>query len=104
MYNFKLQLDTFFKKANYDTSKEDVTSLITLCKNSNLKELKSFHNTLVNWKNEICNSLIKIKTQDHKYTYINNGKIKSRIELLKTLKIKVMDSEISEDLGKEFYM
>lgn len=64
----------FYSKTEYKNAKKELEDIIILCRTSNVKQLQDFSNTLIEWKQEIINSIIRIPSIDKK---MNNALILS---------------------------
>lgn len=82
-YNLKLALYDFYKLEA--PTKDDLNTLIHLFKDSNVKCMSDFGNTLINWKQEILNSFIMVSV-DGVTSKINNALIENRNKVIKTIK------------------
>ena len=82
-YNLKLALYDFYKLEA--PTKDDLNTLIHLFKDSNVKCMSDFGNTLINWKQEILNSFIIVNVDGVK-SKINNALIENRNKVIKTIK------------------
>ncbi len=76
-------IHAFYKNCKYENAKKELEDIIILCRSSNVKGLQDFSNTLVQWKQEIINSFIKIPSIDAK---MNNALIENRNKAIKLLK------------------
>lgn len=83
-YNLKYKMDQFYKTCTYEQSKKALSELIIEFRDSGLKEMIDFSNTLIRWKQEIINSFILIDKNHNKK--INNGIIENRNKVIKQLK------------------
>ena len=83
-YNLKYKMDQFYKTCTYEQAKKALSELIIEFRDSGLKEMIDFSNTLIRWKQEIINSFILIDKNHNKK--INNGIIENRNKVIKQLK------------------
>lgn len=81
--NLKDIIHSFYRNTLYQDAKEELESIIVLCRTSNVKGLQDFSNTLCEWKQEIINSFIKIPSINRK---MNNGLIENKNKSIKLLK------------------
>lgn len=81
-YNIQHKLRLFYQ-SNYEKAKVNINPLIEIFKNSNIPEMNSFGNTLINWKNEIVNSFIVVESTGKT---ISNAIIENRNKSIKTIK------------------
>lgn len=81
-YNMQHYLRLFYK-STYEEAKVKINHLIETFKNSNIPEMNSFANTLINWKNEIVNSFIIVESTGKS---ISNAIIENRNKSIKTIK------------------
>lgn len=81
--NIRDRIHIFYKDTQYSNAKAELEDIIILCRTSNVKGLQEFSNTLVEWKQEIINSFIKIPSINKK---MNNALIENRNKSIKLLK------------------
>lgn len=79
-YRLKEKYREFNLTADYDTCDNELNDLIDEFRNSDLDEFRSFGKTLVRWKDEIKNSLIRVNGRR-----ISNGPIESANNKIKTV-------------------
>lgn len=80
-YNLKYELDDFYSHSNEKNALNRIEELILSFKNSQLKEMIDFGNTLSKWKYEIIHSFIRVNGKK-----ISNGLIENRNKSIKLLK------------------
>ena len=57
-YDLKYELDEFYSRSNEKNALKNIEELIISFRNSQIKEMMDFGNTLVKWKYEIVNSFV----------------------------------------------
>ena len=82
-YQLKQALYQFYQSEQ--PTKDQLTQLIQLFKNSNLKVMNKFSDTLANWKKEILHSFIQVPI-DGRMVRVNNALIENRNKTIKTIK------------------
>lgn len=80
-YDLKYELDTFYSKSTDKNALANIEDLILSFRNSQIKEMMEFGNTLAKWKYEIVNSFIPANGRR-----ISNGLIENRNKSIKLLK------------------
>lgn len=73
----------FYKQTEYHQAKQELEEIIILCRTSKVRTIQEFSNTLVEWKQEIINSFIKIPSINKR---MNNALIENRNKTIKLLK------------------
>ncbi len=72
-YDLKYELDEFYSRSNEKNALKNIEELIISFRNSQIKEMMDFGNTLVKWKYEIVNSFVPANGRR-----ISNGLIENR--------------------------
>ena len=80
-YDLKYELDEFYSRSNEKNALKNIEELIISFRNSQIKEMMDFGNTLVKWKYEIVNSFVPANGRR-----ISNGLIENRNKSIKLLK------------------
>ncbi|MEF2783944.1 MAG: transposase, partial [Clostridium sp.] len=73
----------FYSETTYEDAKRKLEEIIVLCRSSNIVQLQEYSKTLIEWKQEIINSFIKVPTINKK---MNNALIENRNKSIKLLK------------------
>ena len=79
----KYLIHLFYKRTEYTEAKKELEEIIIKCRTSKVRTIQEFSNTLVEWKQEIINSFIKIPATQKK---MNNALIENRNKTIKLLK------------------
>lgn len=79
----KYLIHLFYKRTEYTEAKKELDEIIIKCRTSKVRTIQEFSNTLVEWKQEIINSFIKIPAIQKK---MNNALIENRNKTIKLLK------------------
>jgi Transposase and inactivated derivatives len=82
--DLKSQFEKFMKETTYEKSKEEIEKLISDFSSSGIKEMISFSQTMIRWKNEIMNSLIVLDPKTGQR--MNSGIIENRNKVIKQMK------------------
>ena len=77
-YDLKYELDEFYSRSNEKNALKNIEELIISFRNSQIKEMMDFGNTLVKWKYEIVNSFVPANGRR-----ISNGLIENRNKSIK---------------------
>lgn len=80
-YDLKYELDMFYSRSTEKNASKNIEELIISFKNSQIKEMIDFGNTLSKWKYEIINSFVPANGRR-----ISNGLIENRNKSIKLLK------------------
>lgn len=80
-YDLKYELDAFYKNNDSKNALKQIDELIASFRNSQIREMIDFGNTLSKWKHEIVNSFVR--ADGHR---ISNGLIENRNKSIKLLK------------------
>ena len=80
-YDLKYELDKFYSRSTEKNALNRIENLIISFKNSQIKEMIEFGNTLSKWKYEIVNSFVPANGRR-----ISNGLIENRNKAIKLLK------------------
>lgn len=80
-YDLKYQLDEFYKTNDEKNALARIDELIASFRNSQIREMTDFGNTLSKWKYEIVNSFVRVHGRR-----ISNGLIENRNKSIKLLK------------------
>lgn len=80
-YDLKYELDKFYSRSTEKNALNRIENLIIYFKNSQIKEMIEFGNTLSKWKYEIVNSFVPANGRR-----ISNGLIENRNKAIKLLK------------------
>ena len=78
---YTIILDEFYSRSNEKNALKNIEELIISFRNSQIKEMMDFGNTLVKWKYEIVNSFVPANGRR-----ISNGLIENRNKSIKLLK------------------
>ena len=70
----------FNETSTIQSAKDELSSIISMLADSNIKEYDEFYNLLINWFTEICNSFSMVQNRR-----INNSYIESRNRQLERL-------------------
>ena len=81
VYDLKFEFDEFYSKSTDKNALNKIEDLILSFRNSQIKEMIEFGNTLAKWKYEIVNSFIPANGRR-----ISNGLIENRNKSIKLLK------------------
>ena len=90
-YYFLIRVDMFFRESTLETAKKNLDSIINSANNSQVSEINTFGNTLINWRKEIVNSFYIVEEYNDKNgeviaRKINNGIAENKNRTLKLLK------------------
>lgn len=80
-YDLKYELDEFYRKSTEKNALQKIEELIISFRDSQIKEMADFGNTLSKWKYEIVNSFVPANGRR-----ISNGLIENRNKSIKLLK------------------
>ena len=81
--NIRDRIHHFYSETTYEDAKRKLEEIIVLCRSSNIVQLQEYSKTLIEWKQEIINSFIKVPTINKK---MNNALIENRNKSIKLLK------------------
>lgn len=81
MIDFKYAIESFYKTSTLENARDSLSEIISMHRNSHIKEIRHYAGTLAQWKEGIVNSFTLVDGKR-----INNSRIEGVNKKLKTLK------------------